>query len=231
MVHQPSWIPPTGRRSRHWRRFRSPTAVASVVTRREIPHANWKNAIDAKNTPGGHPVLPVHGRDGEVDDRGTDRRHRRTPCGQSVIGLSRVYRGHSVDADTAVGSGGRAAADNSQMPDRLRRSQPPISQRSAADGSIVHVTTTFPAKAPEDSADVAPSGEHPPVATGPHRLVVLLVATTVMYLWNITVNGMGNQFYAGAAQAGSKNWEALLFGSLDSANFITVDKPPRCRSG
>ncbi|MBI3690776.1 MAG: glycosyltransferase family 39 protein, partial [Mycolicibacterium aromaticivorans] len=47
-----------------------------------------------------------------------------------------------------------------------------------------------------------------------------------MYLWNITVNGMGNQFYAGAAQAGSKNWEALLFGSLDSANFITVDKPP-----
>ncbi|MDT5148943.1 MAG: hypothetical protein QOI01_676 [Mycobacterium sp.] len=47
-----------------------------------------------------------------------------------------------------------------------------------------------------------------------------------MYLWNITINGMGNQFYAGAAQAGSKNWEALLFGSLDSQNFITVDKPP-----
>jgi 4-amino-4-deoxy-L-arabinose transferase-like glycosyltransferase len=55
---------------------------------------------------------------------------------------------------------------------------------------------------------------------------VLLVATAVMYLWNITVNGMGNQFYAGAAQAGSTNWEALLFGSLDSNNFITVDKPP-----
>ncbi len=54
----------------------------------------------------------------------------------------------------------------------------------------------------------------------------LLVATATLYLWNITVNGMGNQFYAGAAQAGSKNWEALLFGSLDSANFITVDKPP-----
>ena len=57
-------------------------------------------------------------------------------------------------------------------------------------------------------------------------LVVLLVGTAVMYLWNITVNGMGNQFYAGAAMAGSKNWEALLFGSLDPANFITVDKPP-----
>ena len=47
-----------------------------------------------------------------------------------------------------------------------------------------------------------------------------------MYLWNITINGMGNQFYAGAAQAGSTNWEALLFGSLDPHNFITVDKPP-----
>ncbi|CAN5181584.1 glycosyltransferase family 39 protein [soil metagenome] len=57
-------------------------------------------------------------------------------------------------------------------------------------------------------------------------LAGLLVATAVLYLWNITANGMGNQFYAGAAQAGSKNWEALLFGSLDPANFITVDKPP-----
>ncbi|GLP73943.1 glycosyl transferase [Mycobacterium antarcticum] len=55
---------------------------------------------------------------------------------------------------------------------------------------------------------------------------VLLIATSLMYLWNITVNGMGNDFYAAAAQAGSKNWEALLFGSLDAQNFITVDKPP-----
>jgi 4-amino-4-deoxy-L-arabinose transferase-like glycosyltransferase len=57
-------------------------------------------------------------------------------------------------------------------------------------------------------------------------LGVLLAATALTYLWNITVNGMGNQFYAAAAQAGSRNWEALLFGSLDSNNFITVDKPP-----
>ena len=57
-------------------------------------------------------------------------------------------------------------------------------------------------------------------------LGALLVATAITYLWNITVNGMGNGFYAGAAQAGSKNWEALLFGSVDPNNFITVDKPP-----
>ena len=57
-------------------------------------------------------------------------------------------------------------------------------------------------------------------------LGVLLVGTGVLYLWNITVNGMGNQYYAASAQAGATNWEALLFGSLDSHNFITVDKPP-----
>lgn len=28
-------------------------------------------------------------------------------------------------------------------------------------------------------------------------LIVLLVGTAVAYLWNITINGMGNQFYAG----------------------------------
>lgn len=56
--------------------------------------------------------------------------------------------------------------------------------------------------------------------------VLLLAATAALYLWNITVNGMGNAFYAASAQAGSRNWEALLFGSLDAQNFITVDKPP-----
>lgn len=57
-------------------------------------------------------------------------------------------------------------------------------------------------------------------------LAVLLIATAVLYLWNITINGYGNTFYAGAAWAGSRNWEALLFGSVDPSNFITVDKPP-----
>src|SRR5699024_11999225 len=32
--------------------------------------------------------------------------------------------------------------------------------------------------------------------------------------------------YAAAVQAGSEDWEAFLFGSLDPANSITVDKPP-----
>ncbi|MFI5938483.1 glycosyltransferase family 39 protein [Actinoplanes sp. NPDC051494] len=56
-------------------------------------------------------------------------------------------------------------------------------------------------------------------------LLALLLATAVLYLWNLGV-GWGNSFYAAAAQAGSQSWKALLFGSLDAGNAITVDKPP-----
>lgn len=57
-------------------------------------------------------------------------------------------------------------------------------------------------------------------------LVALLIGTAAAYLRHITVNGMGNNFYAAATWAGSRDWKALLFGSLDPGNFITVDKPP-----
>ncbi|MCP2169011.1 ArnT family glycosyltransferase [Goodfellowiella coeruleoviolacea] len=57
-------------------------------------------------------------------------------------------------------------------------------------------------------------------------LVALLVGTAVLYLWNLSDSGYANGFYAAAAQAGSQSWTALLFGSLDAGNAITVDKPP-----
>ncbi|MFC7425227.1 ArnT family glycosyltransferase [Nocardia tengchongensis] len=57
-------------------------------------------------------------------------------------------------------------------------------------------------------------------------LALLLLGTAAAYLWNISVNAMGNSFYAAAAWSGSRDWKALLFGSLDPGNFITVDKPP-----
>jgi 4-amino-4-deoxy-L-arabinose transferase-like glycosyltransferase len=57
-------------------------------------------------------------------------------------------------------------------------------------------------------------------------LAGLLVGTALLYLVGLSKSGWANQFYAAAAQAGSKSWTAFLFGSLDSSNFITVDKPP-----
>ncbi|HEY6275898.1 MAG TPA: glycosyltransferase family 39 protein [Streptosporangiaceae bacterium] len=57
-------------------------------------------------------------------------------------------------------------------------------------------------------------------------LLVLLAATAVLYLAGLSRNGWANDFYTAAVQAGTKSWKAFLFGSFDSANFITVDKTP-----
>ncbi|HKN53319.1 MAG TPA: glycosyltransferase family 39 protein, partial [Amycolatopsis sp.] len=54
----------------------------------------------------------------------------------------------------------------------------------------------------------------------------LLAATAVLYFWDLTASGYGNSFYAAAVQSGTQSWKAWLFGSLDSGNVITVDKPP-----
>ncbi len=57
-------------------------------------------------------------------------------------------------------------------------------------------------------------------------LGVLLAATAVLYLWNLSASGWANAFYSAAAQAGASDWTAMLFGSSDAANAITVDKTP-----
>ncbi|MER6665221.1 glycosyltransferase family 39 protein [Amycolatopsis japonica] len=57
-------------------------------------------------------------------------------------------------------------------------------------------------------------------------LAALLLATAVLYLWNLGESGWANAFYSAAAQAGSLSWKALFFGSSDAANAITVDKTP-----
>jgi len=54
----------------------------------------------------------------------------------------------------------------------------------------------------------------------------LLVGTGVLYLWGLGSSGWANSYYAAAAQAGTQDWKALLFGSFDAGNAITVDKPP-----
>lgn len=54
----------------------------------------------------------------------------------------------------------------------------------------------------------------------------MLLVITLAYLWNLGASGYANSFYSAAVQAGSQSWKAFFFGSLDSANAITVDKPP-----
>lgn len=57
-------------------------------------------------------------------------------------------------------------------------------------------------------------------------LMGLLVATFLLYAWDLAREGWANTYYAAAVQAGTESWSAAFFGSLDSANLITVDKPP-----
>lgn len=57
-------------------------------------------------------------------------------------------------------------------------------------------------------------------------LLLLLAATAVLHLWDLAASGDANGFYAAAVLAGTESWKAFFFGSLDAANFITVDKPP-----
>lgn len=74
------------------------------------------------------------------------------------------------------------------------------------------------------------SAPHPEADTRPRwvtpALLALLASTAVLYLWGLGSSGWANQYYAAAAQAGTQDWKAWLFGSLDAGNAITVDKPP-----
>ena len=57
-------------------------------------------------------------------------------------------------------------------------------------------------------------------------LPALLVLTGALYLFGALHNGMANSYYAAAVQAASQDWTVWLFGSLDAANYVSVDKPP-----
>ncbi|WP_280257944.1 ArnT family glycosyltransferase [Nocardia wallacei] len=100
------------------------------------------------------------------------------------------------------------------------------------------MTTT---EAPADRAESTAPRESPPWRPRGKRLLfgppeqprwarpalwALLVATLVCYLWGLSALGWANEYYAAAVQAGTQSWKALLFGSLDAGNAITVDKPP-----
>ncbi|ROS39355.1 ArnT family glycosyltransferase [Amycolatopsis thermoflava] len=93
---------------------------------------------------------------------------------------------------------------------------------------------TGPRHRAEDPAGSPPGGRMRRLLRGPSNqpawvrtaVLALLAATAVLYLWDLTASGYGNSFYAAAVQAGTQDLKAWLFGSLDSGNSITVDKPP-----
>jgi 4-amino-4-deoxy-L-arabinose transferase-like glycosyltransferase len=95
--------------------------------------------------------------------------------------------------------------------------------------SILYLRSTA-AEGP--ALSVAPPSEpairrRPRVPRAPRIAIgALLALTALAYIWNLGASGDANSFYAAAVQAGTESWKAFLFGSLDKASFITVDKPP-----
>jgi 4-amino-4-deoxy-L-arabinose transferase-like glycosyltransferase len=102
-----------------------------------------------------------------------------------------------------------ACMTTSQLLHPLRDASPARSRTRQAP----RPTTTTPV------AGVEPSWARP-------ALFALLAVTALAYLWDLSASGYANSFYAAAVQAGTRSWKAFFFGSLDSSNFITVDKPP-----
>jgi len=90
----------------------------------------------------------------------------------------------------------------------------PSERPGTADGSHQPVVGRRPARDPDRARWVLPA------------LVVLLVGTAAAYLWDLSASGYANSFYAAAVRSGTVSWKAFFFGSIDSSNYVTVDKSP-----
>jgi 4-amino-4-deoxy-L-arabinose transferase-like glycosyltransferase len=58
------------------------------------------------------------------------------------------------------------------------------------------------------------------------ELAALLVLAGALNLWALSTNGWANEYYSGAVRSMAASWHAFLYGSLDAAGVMTVDKPP-----
>jgi 4-amino-4-deoxy-L-arabinose transferase-like glycosyltransferase len=79
----------------------------------------------------------------------------------------------------------------------------------------------------KDSNATVPGADKAPVSR--RELVALttvLALSAFLNLWNLGANGWANAYYSAAVQSGLNNIEALVFGSSDWGNSISVDKPP-----
>ena len=58
------------------------------------------------------------------------------------------------------------------------------------------------------------------------ELLALLALTGTLNLWNLSVNGWANTYYAAAVRSMSTSWHDFLYASMDKSGLMTIDKPP-----
>jgi 4-amino-4-deoxy-L-arabinose transferase-like glycosyltransferase len=57
-------------------------------------------------------------------------------------------------------------------------------------------------------------------------LGAILMLSAFLGLWNLSINGYSNNYYASAVRSMMQSWHNFFFASFDPGGFITVDKPP-----
>ena len=58
------------------------------------------------------------------------------------------------------------------------------------------------------------------------ELLGVLVLAAVLNLWDLSINGAANTFYAGAVKSMAGSWHDFLYNAMDRSGLMTVDKPP-----
>src|ERR1700709_2585641 len=90
----------------------------------------------------------------------------------------------------------------------------PALPRSAARGDARGRLRSLVRGRPADPAWVRPA------------LIAIVALAATLCLWDLTISGYANTYYAAAVRSASESWKAWFFGALDPGSFITVDKPP-----
>ncbi|MGC9221683.1 MAG: ArnT family glycosyltransferase [Solirubrobacteraceae bacterium] len=62
--------------------------------------------------------------------------------------------------------------------------------------------------------------------SGRPELILLVVSSGALNLWDLSRNGWANAYYAAAVKSMSTSWHNFLFNSFDPSGIMTIDKPP-----
>jgi 4-amino-4-deoxy-L-arabinose transferase-like glycosyltransferase len=57
-------------------------------------------------------------------------------------------------------------------------------------------------------------------------LVLITILSAVLNLWNLSIEGTANSYYAAAVKSMTMSFKNFFFVSFDPAGFVTIDKPP-----
>jgi 4-amino-4-deoxy-L-arabinose transferase-like glycosyltransferase len=58
------------------------------------------------------------------------------------------------------------------------------------------------------------------------ELAAVMGLAAALNLWDLSINGWANTYYAAAIRSMSTSWHDFLYASLDKSGLMTVDKPP-----